>query len=61
MMNKLPQFVEDYANYKKNEIREMDSRNIYRPIFLYDIDNIVNNIKRGSITINEGMRRLSEI
>lgn len=60
-MNKLPQFVKDYANYKKNEIREMDSRNIYRPIFLYDIDNIVNNIKRGSITINEGMRRLSEI
>jgi hypothetical protein len=42
-MIKLPRFAYEYANYKRNQIREMDSRNIYRPIFLMDIDNIVKN------------------
>ncbi len=60
-MIKLPRFVKEYANYKRNKIREMDSRNVYRPMFLMDIDNIVNNMKRGLITIDEGMIRLGEI
>lgn len=60
-MIKLPRFVHEYANYKRNKIREMDSRNVYRPMFLMDIDNIVNNMKRGLITIDEGMERLAEL
>lgn len=60
-MIKLPRFVHEYANYKRHEIREMDSRNVYRPIFLMDIDNIVKNMERGLITINEGMERLAAL
>ena len=60
-MIKLPRFVHEYANYKRNKIREMDSRNVYRPMFLMDIDNIVNNMKRGLITIDEGMERLATL
>ena len=60
-MIELPRFVKEYANYKKNKIREMDSRNVYRPMFLMDIDNIVNNMKRGLITIDEGMDRLAKL
>lgn len=60
-MNELPRFVKEYANYKRNKIREIDSRNVYRPMFLMDIDNIINNMKRGLITIDEGMIRLGEI
>ena len=60
-MIELPRFVKEYANYKKNKIREMDSRNVYRPMFLMDIDNIVNNMKRGLITIDEGMERLATL
>ena len=58
-MIKLPRFVHEYANYKRAQIREMNSRNIYRPMFLMDIDNIINNMKRGLITIDEGMERLA--
>ena len=60
-MIKVPRFVHEYANYKRHKIREMDSRNVYRPMFLMDIDNIVNNMKRGLITIDEGMERLAEL
>lgn len=60
-MIKLPRFVHEYANYKRNKIREMDSRNVYRPMFLMDIDNIIKNMERGLITINEGMERLAEL
>ena len=61
MMIKLPRFVHEYANYKRNEIREMDSRNVYRPLFLIDIDNIVKNTEKGLITINECMEKLAEL
>ena len=60
-MIKLPRFVHEYANYKRNQIREMDSHNVYRPMFLMDIDNIIKNMERGIITINEGMERLATL
>lgn len=60
-MIKLPRFAYEYANYKRNQIREMDSHNIYRPMFLMDIDNIIKNMERGLITINEGMERLATL
>lgn len=60
-MIKLPRFVHEYANYKRNQIREMDSRNVYRPMFLIDIDNIVKNTEKGFITIDECMKSLAEI
>lgn len=60
-MIKLPRFVHGYANYKRAQIREMDSCNIYRPMFLMDIDNIIKNMERGLITINEGMERLATL
>lgn len=60
-MIKLPRFAYEYANYKRAQIREMDSRNIYRPMFLMDIDNIIKNMERGLITINEGMERLATL
>ena len=60
-MIKLPRFAYEYANYKRHEIREMDSRNVYRPISLMDIDNIIKNMEKGLITINEGMERLATI
>lgn len=60
-MIKLPRFAYEYANYKRVQIREMDSRNVYRPISLMDIDNIIKNMEKGLITINEGMERLATI
>lgn len=60
-MIKLPRFAYEYANYKRNQIREMDSHNIYRPMFLMDVDNIIKNMERGLITINEGMERLATL
>lgn len=60
-MIKLPRFAYEYANYKKAQIREMDSRNVYRPIILMDIDSIIKNMERGMITINEGMERLATL
>ena len=60
-MIKLLRFAYEYANYKRHEIREMDSRNVYRPISLMDIDNIIKNMEKGLITINEGMERLATI
>lgn len=61
IMIKLPRFVHEYANYKRAQIREMDSRNVYRPISLMDIDNIIKNMEKGLITINEGMERLATL
>lgn len=60
-MIKLPRFAYEYANYKRAQIREMDSRNVYRPIFLMDIDNIIEKMKIGLITIDEGMERLAAL
>ena len=60
-MIKLPRFVHEYANYKRHEIRKMDSRNVYRPIFLMDIDNIIEKMEIGLITIDDGMERLATL
>lgn len=60
-MIKLPKFAYDYANYKRAQIREMDSRNVYRPMFLMDIDNIIEKMEIGLITIDEGMKRLATL
>lgn len=60
-MIKLPRFVHEYANYKRAEIREMNSRNVYRPIFLMDIDSIIKKAEQGLITINECMEQLAEL
>lgn len=60
-MIKLPSFAYDYANYKRAEIREMDSRNVYRPIFLMDIDSIIKKAEQELITINECMEQLAEL
>lgn len=60
-MIKLPRFAYEYANYKRNEIRKMDSRNIYRPIILMDIDNIIKKAEQKLITINECMERLATL
>ena len=56
-MIKLPRFAYDYASYKRNEIREMDSRNVYRPIFLMDIDSIIKKAENEFITINEYFKK----
>ena len=61
IMIKLPRFVHEYANYKRAEIREMNSRNVYRPIFLMDIDSIIKKAEQGLITINECMEQLAEL
>ena len=60
-MIKLPRFVHEYANYKRAEVREMNSRNVYRPIFLMDIDSIIKKAEQGLITINECMEQLAEL
>lgn len=60
-MIKLPRFVHEYANYKRAQIREMDSRNVYRPIFLMDIDSIIKKAEHELITINECMEQLAEL
>ena len=60
-MIKLPRFAYEYANYKRAQIREMDSRNVYRPIFLMDIDSIIKKAEQGLITINECMEQLAEL
>ena len=60
-MIKLPRFAYEYANYKRNEMRKMDSRNVYKPIFLMDIDNIIKKAEQELITINECMERLAEL
>ena len=61
IMIKLPRFAYEYANYKKAQIREMDSRNVYRPIFLMDIDSIIKKAENEFITINECMEQLAEL
>ena len=58
-MIKLPRFAYEYANYKRSEMREMDSHNVYRPIILMDIDSIIKKAEQGLITINECMERLA--
>ena len=60
-MIKLPRFAYEYANYKRAQIREMDSRNVYRPIILMDIDSIIKKTENEFITINECMEQLAEL
>lgn len=59
---KVKRFVKEYASYKRHKIeKEMDDRNRFKEVYLYEIDNVVRNLERGLITIDEAMRIISEI
>lgn len=60
-MNKIPQYMEEYANaqresYENNELMQKK----YKDAAVETIERILKNTKRGSITINEGMKALCD-